>query len=671
MIDPTIDASISAHVTPTDVGHKRRGSRRGGGGAVHERVLAPRGQLVLDGSPGQLGLDGRVYAVAGAAPTEPATPEAPEARSAESSSRSDTESSAPRRTDEGNQPSQSWVQGSLPLREWDLLSRLDPMHRIDVQRWGAGGLPSPPLNHRSRARQSRIRRPAMGSSLTKCLTVPHPNNKGDIALSRDEFGATHPRGLCTCGSNLCAGCGPASCRKATVQLELVQEREHELYPEGGEAMFSPTVPHLATDGVDQTLYVLYKSRSALRATPEWRALDEEYGIAADVWSLDPAFGGPNGTHPHFHGHLAFERLPLVTPRASMQAELRELIAKQDRQLQFKHGLAGRWETRFAVDEATKPLHARTPKDLADDPATPRIALLIKLLDEMPSVMASTPTIPFRDASSAFKRDTLAEIEARLVPAWARCVERFMLRSYGRGIDDRPSFDRQSFKLTPGDHAASYVVGWGLEHEIASTTSKGHSHMRLLDLMAAWRASTIPWQQHAAQTARQLYREFIVAMRHRPWIFGLTAACKKFGITKEDIAERAEQVKSKRLADAKKKGEALVTPLEYVIRRRHWPAACDFGLGPTFAWINETAEHLEAAGYRTAKQREAAAAIAASTGPPAADRQLSFERERAQGVRCEPILDLEVELQRRIDRHLENLMLAFYARDRERYRGMSR
>ena len=91
----------------------------------------------------------------------------------------------------------------------------------------------------------------------------------------------------------------------------------------------------------------------------------------------------------------------------------------------------------------------------------------------------------------------------------------------------------------------------------------------------------------------------------------------------------------------KKKAGLVTPLDYVIRRRHWAAACHYGLGPTFEWIDRTADQLEAAGYRTAKQR-AAAAVNGS-------------------VSDEPVLDLEIELQRRIDMYLEDLTRTFHAK----------
>jgi hypothetical protein len=678
VIEPSIDASLSAHVTPTNVGHRRRGRR----GRMRERVLAPAGQLVLAGNSGQLGLDGRVYAV----PAEPATPDAPDARSAESSPRSLKGDPTPDEDHAGSGRSQNQPQGSLPLDELARLPQLSFGYRMDTQRGAAGGLPAP-QRHQSRARQNRCRLPAIGSSLVRCATAPLPENKGDILVSRDAFGATRPRGLMLCDSMFCAGCGPDRCRRASVQLQLVLEHARARYPEGAAVMMTLTVPHLATDTAKQTVEVLYSARRALRATPEWRRVTHDFGVAVEVYALDIAFGGPNGTHPHFHVLVVFERMPLVSQRASIEAELRQLVAKQDQRLRFKHGFVGRWATRFARDQEAKPLHGRTPKEIADDPTTARISVLCQLLDALP--LTTPATMQFGDASPAFQRAFLDGISVRLKPAWARCVDTFMLRCYGRGIDDHAAFDRKALDLRPGENAASYLVGWAfdgdapskpnkprrngwdLEHEVVATTSKGESHLRVLDLIGTWDTSTVPWQQNAAQKAKHLYQEAIIAVRGKHWLIGLTAALKAFDITDEEVEARAEQLREEREATAIENGEQLVTPLEYVIRRRHWPTACDLGLGPTFTWIDKTADRLEAAGYSTAKQRAAVSAVAASNGPPAADRQLSFERQRAQGVRDEQVLDLEVELQRQIDRYLEALTLERYARDRERYRRASR
>lgn len=538
-------------------------------------------------------------------------------------------------------------QPTLPPRAWSAVPPSSSWARLDVQRQVAAGMPAPPLDHRSRKWQSGIRRPGIGDQLAACRTRPLPAADA-IEFVRDAAGHHHARGLCACGSWLCAGCATARCADAAARLELIIERTRKQYPDGDVAMLTSTVPHDATDDLAAVVEWLFSARRDLRQTREWRELADELGIVAVVDALDITHGGSSGTHPHWHSLVVCSRLPTVTRHDSLIAEIDDLVADQDRRLRMRHGILA---TRIEEDLASGRVDGTREIEQ-------RLAQLRELSSEPGGLLWLASEIPFHTASAAHRRVYWSRVIERLAPAWARVVERLMRRD-GRTIKNHEAFARRALDLAPADHGASYLVGWGLTDEIAKGASKATSHLRLLDLVAAWRDSADPAQRAAAADAAQLYRADVRALRHRRFVVGLSRACKLFGIDDAKVeAHRAKQREDRR-AQRARDGEPSVTEIRYEIDRDRWPIVMRLGRAQITGWVDTTAARLEAAGATTAAQRDAA---------PGGERELTPERLRALGARDvdgvaprAPPGDLEVLLQSELDRYLDEHRFAARAR----------
>jgi hypothetical protein len=428
---------------------------------------------------------------------------------------------------------------------------------------------------------------------------------------------------------------------AASQIELVVARARAKHPDGDVALLTSTVPHAATDDPRDVADWLYESRRAMRKTREWREFARELGIVAAIDVLDISHGGTSGTHFHFHSLLVMSRLPPVVRGESMRAALFDLVDGHDQRLRFRHGLIA-----SAVE--------RSIAASASDPEAQAIDRLVTQLAELGGTAAGriwlTSEATFAMASSAFRRRWLAGIVERLSPAWLRVVGQRMARD-GRTIGDLQAFRERALDLAPGEHAAAYLCGWGLPQEVGASTAKAKSHLRLLDLIAAWGHADNLAHRAAAADAATLYRADIRALRGRRWVYGLTRACETFAITDADVASHRAAQRKQRAEQHARSGKPTITPLSYAFRSDHWGTVLRLGRSNVIAWIDETAARLESAGATTAAQRAARVA--------SASRDLDVERLCAMGARDadgarprDPPGDLEELLQLEINAFLD-------------------
>lgn len=158
----------------------------------------------------------------------------------------------------------------------------------------------------------------------------------DVPLNRSDRGAWRAGALVTCGHWTCPSCGPYLAREVAATLGASIER----WFGGSEGkyvdedtldvwMLTLTVPHSREDDVGVLVESLYKAASTFFRSRTWQRFEEEFGVRARVRVLDVTFGGPNGTHPHFHCALFLDGARpgfRHESRKSRERELAELDA---------------------------------------------------------------------------------------------------------------------------------------------------------------------------------------------------------------------------------------------------------------------------------------------------------------------------------------------------------
>lgn len=495
--------------------------------------------------------------------------------------------------------------------------------------------PSPRQASRARGRNARKAQRGAGDRLATCQRARFalPGQKaGNVESNRSDRGVWSLYGVVTCGSWVCAHCGPKLARAAAARISLALERHGDQFPDGAAAMLTITPEHKSSDATATAIDWLYRARGEFMRSKEWREVADEFGISTTIGVLDATHGGRDGSHPHFHIVVPFDRMPRVTIFESTKAEIDRVIEEQTQRLRVKHGF----------------LTSKIERAIEDDEqVNRRIDDWLELSSSAIQRLWLALEIPFRQASQAYRARYLAELAARLAPTWRRAIEKYMTRD-GRSIEHVDQFLRFGLELSPAENAAGYVLRWGLAEEVGMSTAKERNHLRLLDLVAAFRGTEESWISDAAA---DIYRDWVSATHGRQWVVGLGDACKRFGITDEEVREFFEELRAKReqqLADA---GTPIqkVRKLHVVVRGELWGTFVRIGHAEMFGWLDTRAAALE---------RE--------VGPPqrdhgsASERGLvdgELQRRRAHDV-CGPPppieaqADLEAELKRIADRDPE-------------------
>lgn len=137
-----------------------------------------------------------------------------------------------------------------------------------------------------------------------------------MPLKRSDRGTWTTRDLVTCGHWTCPSCGPYMARKIAGTIGACMER----WLGGGDGqqanentldvwMLTLTAPHKLGDDTRTFVAQLYEATAYLFRSRTWQRFEEEWGIRARIRVLDVTFGGPNGTHPHFHVALFLDGAP--------------------------------------------------------------------------------------------------------------------------------------------------------------------------------------------------------------------------------------------------------------------------------------------------------------------------------------------------------------------------
>lgn len=368
------------------------------------------------------------------------------------------------------------------------------------------------------------------SNLHKCDWVRVPLRKdGVVIVYRDERGNFHHSGHVRCQQWCCALCGPKRARStaATLGAAIMRWFEGRRNGAGGRRdrpsrlshrdvwMLTLTMPHKWHDMPGATVEKLYAAHALFIASPVWRAFRKQWGIAQAVRVLDNVHGSRNGTHPHFH-------IALFVSKA------------RDR----KHDVAEN------LDELGELLgwrshYARRPGEKVSDWRRRRQ----RRCDEIGTVLWG---------------------------AWHDAL---------RAAGVEYTITGEALKLSPGENAAAYFTGWGLADEVAATTAKARSHLRLLDAAAA-----------GVEGAGRAYVEWVAATHGRQWVTGLEDLRQLLDITDDDIEQHTREMRDARDAAAAERGEPvqLVKPLEVAIPPALHAAALSLGW-PTVHKLCEAAD----------------------------------------------------------------------------------
>lgn len=342
------------------------------------------------------------------------------------------------------------------------------------------------------------RPPELWPNAAKCHRIPH--GRGPIVGHRTERGTWRWSGFVTCDLWSCPSCGASRARSTAATLGVAFQRHLAAADNLADVwMLTLAPPHGHLDLVGLTVDRLYAAHAAFKRSAAWKRFAERWGIASTVRVLDVTFGGRNGAHPHFHIALFPRR---ATTPARSYAEPTPSGAS--------------WWQRIIRDAGAVPAFA---------PASPA---------------------PLR-ASSATDRQTMLDgLAVELHGAW-----RAALRAAGveRAIGD------EALKLTPAVDASSYFTAWGLADEVGAPTSKGASHLRLLDAATAGYAN-----------AGAAYLEWCAAVAGRQWVTGLDDLCTRYDVDVDDITAFVAELRAKRDAAAAAAGEpiVLVRPLSVAI-----------------------------------------------------------------------------------------------------------
>lgn len=277
---------------------------------TRQDALGPAGQLVAPWSPGaQLGLDGRFYASSPA--SSPAT-ETPPGSSLQL---------GPLHGVSG--PDGAGVEQLVP--QLDLWAQYETARRLLRCRCLGGEFLERVLPDGTIERElnpvhvENVRRGVCMNRCAKCGLVPRVK-VDDIPLSRSERGAFRFENVVICDHWTCPSCGRRYAREVESILGCAIHTwlagDDAFYKTGREMdaprdvlLFTPTIPHRASDAPEDTIAKLYATWEHFAASRAWRAWGRSVGLRARTRAFDVTFGGKNGTHPHFHVALFVEGMP--------------------------------------------------------------------------------------------------------------------------------------------------------------------------------------------------------------------------------------------------------------------------------------------------------------------------------------------------------------------------
>lgn len=452
-------------------------------------MFARAGQLALPGAEAQLGLDGVAYA-----PLD--SDRSPERASSSLGTHTGFCNSAEAPENLPPNAHHAPAQLALDLDAWEEAPQLSLWGRQAVQR--------DVLAYSEWDRQA------------KCGWVRF-KTETDVPIDRRESGSWSARNVVRCGYPGCPWCGTQLAQQRAAELGACMEKH--LDNSDGETdcwMLSLTIPHYASDSASVVVEHVYAAQAALVRTREWRAFVKQWGLLGNgVRCLDTVSGGANGLHAHFHIALFPTRAGLATADAWHYDQ-------DERKLETEWVVARdapeRWFAGTIADEVRV-----LPAGLAEKLRT--VGVWSKL----------------KHCSERVREKFLAEIQTPLVEAWERCCEAVGIR-----IENRDAFRRTALRLTPSEKAASYFVKWGLSDEVARSTAKDRSPLRLLDAIAA-----------GIKGAAYTYKQFRRAVDGRQWVTGIADLRKRLDVSDEEVEAHAAEQRRKREAQLEKDG----TPVE--------------------------------------------------------------------------------------------------------------
>lgn len=409
--------------------------------------------------------------------------------------------------------------------------------------------------------QLSTRRLLVSTRQAKCQRTRFQRD-ADVTATRSPSGKWGLSGVISCGKMTCPCCGRRKARAVASLLGVCFERHREQHVDGDHWMLTLTAPHRPDDATGTVLGWLYAGAARFFRGRAWQAFEQRWGIEARVRVLDAVHGGSNGCHPHFHVALFPQRVRVDSSQllrlerdalaASLSEKRRELVRR----------------TRQAETLATNEERNRIAEWEAQ--AIELMGVTEALVDEAD---ASPSSEPLRKAGQAARRAFLRELAVCLYPAWREALR-------AAGCPHSPNL--HAIDLLPSDKAERYFLKWGLADEIALSTEKDRSHLRLLDVAGAGLGKQ-------SDVAADLYRDFVVASHGRCWVAGVTDTCAKYSVTKDDAAAYIERMRERRNAELAAAGEPPLVELPRVsvaIRSHLWRAFLSLDPDRVFEWLDD-------------------------------------------------------------------------------------
>lgn len=501
-------------------------------------MLAPAGQLALPASCAQLGLDGVAYAPASS--SDSSSDRSPEGASPYLGNRTGFCNPAELPTN----PSQL----ALDLDAWEKAKQLTMWQRLEVQR--------------------EVLSFTEWDRYAKCGWVRFKRDI-DVGVKRRESGSYSACNVIRCGYPGCPWCGTTLAQQRASELGACIEKHLDNTDGDTDVwMLTLTVPHSAIDSASVVVEQVYAAQAMLVRSREWREFRAQWGLLTNgARHLDAVMGGADGLHAHFHTALFATRAGLPTSEAwrlglDEKANAREWLIAHDSAERF-------WATTIAADD-TDDVRA-LPADLATQ---------LRQFGIWRKLKHCTPRV---------REKYLDQIAAPLVVAWERCCD-----AVGVRITNREQFRRRALKLTPGEDAAAYYVGWMLADEVTRSVAKDRNPVRLLDAIKA-----------GIKGAAYTYKQFRRAVDGRQWVSGLTDLRRVLEVSDEDVKKHADERRRKREAQLEREGNPVQRKreLDLVVRshlfagvhnaryRRDGEATDATGWDAVFAFIDDTEAKL--------------------------------------------------------------------------------
>jgi hypothetical protein len=331
------------------------------------------------------------------------------------------------------------------------------------------------------------------------------------------------------------------------------ERGHDV------AMGSFTMPHAPDEDPRAMLRRLYGAHARFLRSARWRRFAARWGVVGAVRVLDATWSaGVYAVHPHFHVALFLEHAWIVEPsRYRYKVPPMRSAAAHDAATEqaLEDWLADELTPHLLDDDA----HALRP-----DEAGPRFPAMVGPRYAVPALSVSQP-----------KRELwLRHIGAELVEAWIDA-----LQGAGAGLDARAiAYTREhGLELTGAEHAQRYFAKWGLPDEVAKSSSKASSPLRLLDAQGAG--------DHRAGLAFQQWRR---ATHGQQQVTGVQDLLDALAIDDEQVEEYMDTMKRRREEQLAAEGTPVVkvAPLHLEIAECLYPSTLALGRANLFALIDE-------------------------------------------------------------------------------------